>query len=74
MIGVARDLTGAAIAFNNRTSYLMLFEWYYPDNIKILGKALKIWAHDPDVTTPILKCKTHILNAQSCDMTHVSAR
>ena len=59
VIGVARDLTGAAIAFNNRTSYLMLFEWYYPDNIKILGKALKIWAHDPDVTTPILKCKTN---------------
>ena len=54
---MARDLHGAAIAFNNKTSYLMLFEWYFPDNIKLLGKALKIWYHDPDVTTPILKCK-----------------
>ena len=57
MIGIARDLTGAAVAFNNRSSYLMLFEWYYPDNIKVLGTALKIWGHDPDVSTPIIKCK-----------------
>lgn len=35
----------------------MLFEWYYPDNIKVLGTALKIWGHDPDVSTPIIKCK-----------------
>lgn len=61
VIGVARDLNGAAIAFNNKTSYLMLFEWYFPANIQILGKALKIWYHDPDVTTPILKCKINIL-------------
>jgi exportin-7 len=65
VIGVARDLTGAAIAFNNRTSYLMLFEWYYPDNIKILGKALKIWAHDRDVSTPILKCMIELLQNRS---------
>jgi len=39
----------------------MLFEWYYPDNIKTLGKALKIWAHDPDVTTPILKCNNYVI-------------
>ena len=57
VIGIARDLTGAAVAFNNRASYNMLFEWYYPENIKVLGKALKIWGHDPDVSTPVLKCK-----------------
>ena len=62
VIGIARDLTGAAIAFNNRASYGMLFEWYYPDNIKVLGKALKIWGHDPDVSTPVLKCKFTFLD------------
>jgi len=43
----------------------MLFEWYFPANIQILGKALKIWYYDPDVTTPILKCMVELLQNRS---------
>ena len=46
----------------------MLFEWYFPDNIKMLGKALKIWYHDPDVTTPILKCMSILLKNKRLQM------
>ena len=46
----------------------MLFEWYFPDNIKMLGKALKIWYHDPDVTTPILKYMSILLKNKRLQM------
>ncbi len=30
LIGLCRDLRGIAYAFNNKTSYMMLFDWMYP--------------------------------------------
>ena len=32
LIGFCRDLRGVALAFNNRTSYMMLFNWMYPQD------------------------------------------
>ncbi|GIY83512.1 hypothetical protein CDAR_221582 [Caerostris darwini] len=55
LIGLARDLRGLAFAFNTKISYMMLFEWIYPTYTPILHRAIEMWYHDPDVTTPVLK-------------------
>ena len=49
MIGLARDLRGIAFAFNNKISYMMLFEWIYPQYTPILQRAVEIWYNDPQV-------------------------
>lgn len=33
----------------------MFFDWIYPTYSPILIRAVEIWAHDPSVTTPVLK-------------------
>lgn len=30
-MGLVRDLRGIAFAFNAKTSFMMLFDWMYPD-------------------------------------------
>ena len=55
LIGLVRDLRGIAFAFNNKTSYMMLFEWIFPAYTPVLLRALEIWCSDPQVTTPVLK-------------------
>ena len=49
MIGLARDLRGIAFAFNTKISYMMLFEWLYPQYTPILQRAVEIWYNDPQV-------------------------
>ena len=49
VIGLARDLRGIAFAFNNKISYMMLFEWIYPQYTPILQRACEIWYNDPQV-------------------------
>ncbi|KAF7412415.1 hypothetical protein HZH66_001311 [Vespula vulgaris] len=55
LIGVARDLRGLAYAFTTKTSYMMLFDWIYPNYTPILLHAVELWHHEPQVTTPVLK-------------------
>ncbi|XP_043505982.1 exportin-7 isoform X2 [Polistes fuscatus] len=55
LIGVARDLRGIAYAFTTKTSYMMLFDWIYPNYTPILLHAVELWHHEPQVTTPVLK-------------------
>lgn len=31
LVGLVRDLRGIAFAFNAKTSFMMLFDWMYPD-------------------------------------------
>lgn len=31
LVGLVRDLRGIAFAFNAKTSFMMLFEWMYPN-------------------------------------------
>jgi len=54
LIGLARDLRGLAFAFNSKHSYMMLFEWIYPNYTPILLHAVKLWCHDPQVITIII--------------------
>ena len=49
VIGLARDLRGIAFAFNTKTSYMMLFEWIYPQYTPVLQRAVEIWYNDPQV-------------------------
>lgn len=49
LIGLARDLRGLAFAFNTKSSYMMLFDWVYPNYTPILLHAMELWYHDPQV-------------------------
>ncbi|XP_072943133.1 exportin-7-B [Epargyreus clarus] len=55
LIGLARDLRGLALAFNTKTTYMMLFDWIYPVYMKVLLRGIAIWFAEPAVTTPVLK-------------------
>ena len=49
VIGLSRDLRGIAFAFNTKVSYMMLFDWIYPQYTPILQRAVEIWLNDPQV-------------------------
>lgn len=65
LIGLARDLRGLAFAFNTKTSYMMLFDWIYPSYTPILLRAIELWYHDPQVTTPVLKLFAELVQNRS---------
>ncbi|CAG2055861.1 unnamed protein product, partial [Timema podura] len=65
LIGLARDLRGLAFAFNTKTSYMMLFDWIYPNYTPILLHAVELWHHDPQVTTPVLKLFAELVQNRS---------
>ncbi|XP_055588183.1 exportin-7 isoform X1 [Uranotaenia lowii] len=65
LIGLSRDLRGLTYAFNAKNPYMMLFDWIYPDYSPILIKAVELWAHDPTVTTPVLKLFTELVYNRS---------
>ncbi|KAK9872641.1 hypothetical protein WA026_018776 [Henosepilachna vigintioctopunctata] len=65
LIGLARDLRGLAYSFNTKTSYMMLFDWIYPNYTPILLRAIEVWYHDPQVTTPILKLFAELVQNKS---------
>lgn len=55
LVGLARDIRGLAYSLNQKIPYMMFFDWIYPNYCPILIRAVEIWAHDPAVTTPVLK-------------------
>uniref|UniRef100_A0A2M4A7B9 Putative nuclear transport receptor ranbp16 importin beta superfamily n=1 Tax=Anopheles triannulatus TaxID=58253 RepID=A0A2M4A7B9_9DIPT len=65
LIGLSRDLRGLALAFNSKTPYMMLFDWIYPEYSPILIRAVQFWAHDPTITTPVLKLFTELVYNRS---------
>lgn len=65
LIGLSRDLRGLVSVFNTQVSYMMFFDWIYPDYTPILIRAIELWAHDPTVTTPVLKLFTELVNNRS---------
>ncbi|KAK7482050.1 hypothetical protein BaRGS_00026742 [Batillaria attramentaria] len=65
LIGLARDLRGITFAFNTKTSYMMLFDWIYPNYTPVLQRAVELWCHDPAVTTPILKLLAELAQNRS---------
>ncbi|EDO48742.1 predicted protein, partial [Nematostella vectensis] len=65
LIGLCRDLRGLAFAFNSKVSYMMLFEWIYPSYMPVLLRACELWYHDPNVTTPVLKLMTELVQNRS---------
>lgn len=65
VIGLARDLRGLAHAFNTKVSYMMLFEWIYPQYTPVLQRAMEIWFSDPHVTTPVLKLFAELVQNRS---------
>jgi exportin-7 len=69
IIGLARDLRGLTFAFNSRAAYMQLFDWIYPRYLPLFTKAIEIWYHDPNVTTPILKLMAELVQNRSQRLT-----
>jgi exportin-7 len=65
IIGIARDLRGLTLAFNTKSSFMMLFECLYPINTPVLHRAIDLWYHDPTVTTPVLKLMAELVQNRS---------
>ncbi|XP_044573310.1 ran-binding protein 16 isoform X3 [Drosophila ananassae] len=66
VIGLARDLRGLALPLNARIQYTMLFEWlYYSEYLPIFLRAVELWAHDPAVTTPVLKLFAELVHCRT---------
>ncbi|XP_017850669.1 ran-binding protein 16 isoform X2 [Drosophila busckii] len=66
IIGLARDLRGLALPLNARVQYTMLFEWlYYTDYLPILLRAVELWAHEPAITTPVLKLFAELVHCRT---------
>ncbi|KAK6635129.1 Exportin 7 [Polyplax serrata] len=65
LIGLARDIRGLAFAFNTKASYMMFFDWVYPNYTAILLHAMELWYHDPQVTTPVLKLFAELVQNRS---------
>ncbi|XP_061393190.1 ran-binding protein 16 [Musca vetustissima] len=66
IIGLARDLRGLAQPLTSRVPYTMLFEWlYYSDYLPMLIRAVELWAHDPAVTTPVLKLFAELVHCRT---------
>ncbi|CAB4007068.1 exportin-7 [Paramuricea clavata] len=65
LVGICRDLTGLTLALTSKASYMMLFDWIYPQFTPVLVRALELWYHDPNVTTPVLKLMTELMQNRS---------
>ena len=65
LIGLSRDLRGLAYAFNTKTSYMMLFDWIYPQYTNVMVRGVEIWCHDPQITTPVLKLFAELVQNRS---------
>lgn len=63
LIGLSRDIRGLAYSFNQKNPYMMLFDFIYPTYSPILIRGVEIWAHDPSVTTPVLKFFSELVSA-----------
>lgn len=48
-MGLVRDLRGIAFAFNAKTSFMMLFDWMYPDRFTDLFFTVAIISQPPDL-------------------------
>lgn len=46
LVGLVRDLRGIAFAFNAKTSFMMLFEWMYPNTDQERATASLNWRVD----------------------------
>lgn len=62
VIGLARDLAGVAFSLNTMTAFQHFLDWFYPSLFSLFGRALELWPYDSQVTCPILKLLTEIVN------------
>eukprot|EP00794_Sanderia_malayensis_P005744 gene5744-6446_t len=65
VIGLSRDLRGLAFSFNTKTSFLHFFNWIHPRLSSVFNCALELWAHDPMITTALLKFMTELTQNRS---------
>ncbi|CAI5453025.1 unnamed protein product [Caenorhabditis angaria] len=61
IVGLCRDLRGVAIASTTKAIFQILFEWMYPNVFNILQFAVEKWPESADVTTPILRLLSELV-------------
>eukprot|EP01147_Barroeca_monosierra_P003947 gene3947-6410_t len=55
VLGLARDLRGLVSACAAKASFMLMFDWIYPDRTMLFIKAVEFWHGDPAIAVPILK-------------------
>ncbi|EGD78507.1 hypothetical protein PTSG_09205 [Salpingoeca rosetta] len=55
ILGLARDLRGLVTACVSKSSYMLMFDWIYPDRTPLFIKGVELWYDDPAVAVPCLK-------------------
>ena len=55
LIGLFADLRGLLQSAQSRATYLLCFDWLYPNKMPIIWRALDAWQGHPALTTLILK-------------------
>ncbi|KAG2176377.1 hypothetical protein INT43_005611 [Umbelopsis isabellina] len=54
LLGLFKDLQGFLIPIQSRVNFTMFFEWFYPDYVQVVHKALQSWGNDT-LATSLLK-------------------
>lgn len=62
---IFRDLRGFIQPIQNRRDYTLFFNWFYPEYMPILLRALEVWAPDPSVANVLLKFFAELVHNKS---------
>ncbi|CDS11717.1 hypothetical protein LRAMOSA03980 [Lichtheimia ramosa] len=62
---IFRDLRGFIQPIQNRRDYTLFFNWFYPEYMPILLRALEVWVPDPSVANVLLKFFAELVHNKS---------
>eukprot|EP00298_Acanthocystis_sp_HF-20_P008470 c17696_g1_i1.p1 GENE.c17696_g1_i1~~c17696_g1_i1.p1 ORF type:complete len:428 (-),score=142.60 c17696_g1_i1:27-1310(-) len=69
LIGLFRDIRGILAATITKRSYMMVFDWLYPQYFPVFILAAERCYSIPSITTPLLKCLCECTNNKTQRMT-----
>lgn len=69
LVGWLRDLRGVCTGCANKKNYSYLFDWLYPNHIKILNRAAEVWFNNPEVMNCMLKFLAEFVSSKSSRIT-----
>eukprot|EP00055_Hartaetosiga_balthica_P015687 m.94625 g.94625 ORF g.94625 m.94625 type:complete len:1074 (-) comp8927_c0_seq1:2588-5809(-) len=55
-LGFSRDIRGLLSSCITKTSYMLVFDWLYPDKTPLFIRGIELWHDDPIVAIPCIKC------------------
>lgn len=69
LIGWLRDLRGICTGCATKKNYSFLFDWLYPNHIKILNRATEVFFNDPQVMNCVLKFLAEFVSSKNSRIT-----